>query len=304
MAARVFVTGAGGRVGMRLVRLLAARGHAVTAGRRAGPEGVHDGIDWRSHGDIGADPDWPVLVAGMDGIVHLAAHTPARGGTAADFHRVNVTATEALARAASAAGVRRLVHVGSVGVLAVDPADPDAAGPYRASKWRAEQRLRAVVVETGLAVAVLRPPAVYGPGVPSKLARLARLVDTGLPLPLGGIANRRSHIFVDNLLDAIALCLEHPAASGGTFAVTDGPPVSTTELVRRVAAALGRRPLLLPCPVAMLRSVGRLLGRIEAIESLVGDFAVDDAAIRERLGWSPPVPFDTALALTLASPAS
>lgn len=296
----MFVTGASGPVGLRLVRLLAVRGHAVTGGRRAGPAETRDGIVWRAHGDIGAAPDWPGLLAGMDGVVHLAAHTPARGGGGADFHRVNVTATEGLARAAAAAGVRRLVHVGSVGVAAVDAADPDAAGPYRASKWRAEQRLRAVADGTGLEVAVVRPPAVYGPAVPSKLARLARLVDTGLPLPLGGIANRRSHVFVDNLLDAVALCLEHPAAAGGVFAVADGPPVSTTDLVRRIAAALGRRPSLLPCPVAALRLAGRLLGRSEAVESLVGDFAVDDAAIRTRLGWTAPVAFDEALARTLA----
>jgi len=147
---------------------------------------------------------------------------------------------------------------------------------------------------------ILRIPLVYGPGVGGNFLRLMHAVDAGKPLPFGSVDNRRSLVYVGNLVDAIVACLAHPAAAQQTFLVSDGEDVSTPALVRRLAHALGRRPRLLPVPVALLRLAGSLSGRRAEIERMVGSFAVDSGVIRAAIGWTPPLALDAGLARTAA----
>jgi nucleoside-diphosphate-sugar epimerase len=135
---------------------------------------------------------------------------------------------------------------------------------------------------------VVRPPLVYGPGVRANFLRLMQLAGTGLPLPFASIRNRRSFLFVGNLVALLRRCAEHPAAAGRTFLVSDGEDLSTPELVRRMAAALGRKARLLPFPPALLPA------------KLAGSLVVDAADARERLGWQPPLSVNEALARTAA----
>jgi len=204
--------------------------------------------------------------------------------------------------------VKRFVFVSTVKVNGegrddpyreTDPPAPEDA--YAISKWEAEQGLRRVAQETGMEVVILRPPLVYGPAVKANFLQLMRTVERGWPLPLGAIRNRRSLLYLGNLVDAIRVCVEHPAAAGQTFLLDDGEPISTTGLVRALARAMGRPARLLAVPVGVLELAGALLGKRAAVMRLVGSLYVDSSAIRTRLDWTPPYSMEEGLAATVAS---
>lgn len=150
-------------------------------------------------------------------------------------------------------------------------------------------------------VVILRPPLVYGPGVKANFQRLLRTVARGWPLPLGAIRNRRSLLYLGNFVDAIRLCAEHPAAAGQTFLVDDGEAVSTPDIIRAVARAMGRPARLLAVPVGMLELAGALTGKRAAVARLTGSLWVDSSAIRSQLGWTPPYSMAEGLAATVAA---
>ena len=307
---RVLVTGANGFVGRRLVPLLAVRGHWVRAAlRNAGPA-VSGAAETVAVGGIGPETDWRRALDGIDAVAHLAARVHVMMDKAADplaaFRHVNTGGTRRLAELAATAGVKRLVYLSSVKALvdesqpqpldAATPADPHS--PYGLSKLEAERALTGIAARTGLEVAVIRPPLVYGPGVAGNFLSLLKLVASGLPLPLGCLDNRRSLIFVGNLADAVATCLTHPQAAGGRFLIHDGAPLSTTELIRAIGAALGRPARLIPVPPAFLTSCARLAGRHAVLDRLAGSLTVDDRAIRDSLDWRAPHDFASGLHAT------
>ena len=304
----ILVTGANGFVGRHLCRYLADRAYRVRGTVRDERPTPHDGIDYRSSGDIGPDTDWRPALEGVDAVVHAAARVHVAGernpAPLAVYRRVNVAASERLARQAAEAGVRRLVFLSSIKASEVERTGPDVPGraPYEITKLEAERMLGAVARETGLELVVLRPPLVYGRGATANFALLARAVAKGLPLPLGSIRNRRSFIYVGNLCSAIAACLEHREAAGGVFEPSDGPPLSTPDFVRAIGRALGRPARLLPCPPGLLRLAGRALGRGPAADSLTGDLVANDGPIRARLGWQAPTSMSDALKATFAAP--
>ena len=173
---------------------------------------------------------------------------------------------------------------------------PGGRDAYADSKRQAEDALMAFASESGLELVIVRPPLVYGPGVGGNFRTLIGIVRRGLPLPLGLITNRRSLVGTDNLADALVLCASHPEAAGGTFAVSDGPPVSTPDLLRRLAAALDRPvPRLFPVPPLLLRGAGSLSGRRRMVEKVIGSLVVDDGPLRNRLGWRPILSLDEGL---------
>lgn len=291
--ATVLVTGASGFVGAAVCRRLVEAGYRVRGTGRSRPADPVTGVEYRINGEIDRSTDWTALLDGVDAVVHTAARVHILAEREADplaaYRRVNTRGTENLGRQAAAAGVRRFVFLSSVAAQRAQRriAEGKAASPYGQSKWEAEGALARITEETSLEVVVLRPPMVYGPGAPGHFERLLRVLRLGLPLPLASIDNRRSVLYLGNLVDAIELALTHPAAPGGVFALSDDAPVSTPELVRQVAAALGRPARLWPCPTGLLRLGGRLTGRTTTIESLTGSLVADDSEIRERLGWRP-----------------
>lgn len=301
-AGAILVTGAGGFIGRALVERLAGRGKRVRAVLRQ-PAALPHSAEPLLLGTLDAATDWAPHLAGAGAVVHLASRAHAPIADAQRFIEGEAAAAAALARAAAAAGVRRLVLLSSIKVLGEATGDlpfrahqkPAPLDTYGLAKWRIEEAMRAAA---GAALSVLRPPLVYGPGVKANFRALIRLVDSGLPLPLASIDNRRSLVFLDNLLDLVELALEHPAAAGETFLLRDDEEPSTPELVRRIARALGRSPRLLPCPPALLLLAASLAGRREAAERLTASLRVDDLATRQRLGWRPRVALDDGLAAT------
>jgi nucleoside-diphosphate-sugar epimerase len=161
--------------------------------------------------------------------------------------------------------------------------------PYGVSKHEAEQALWDVAARTSLEVVVVRPPLVYGPGVKGNLLRLLRWVARGVPLPIGAVRNQRSLVGLSNLLDLLIRCSGHPAAAGKTFLASDGVDLSTPELIQLMAEGMNTPVRLLPVPVAMLRTVGSLLGKGGEVDRLVGSLQVDSRYTRELLDWTPPV---------------
>lgn len=308
-APRVLVTGATGFVGRALAADLAARGYMVRAAVRTAAQTVASAAEHVTVGELSGATDWRDAVAGCDAVVHLAAraHVLKESGDPAPlFRAVNRDAAVALGHAARAAGVRRLVFVSSIGVhgLASPPEGFSAespiapATPYGVSKAEAEAGLRAI---DGLEVAIVRPPLVYGAGARGNFGRLVKLVDSGLPLPFGRVRNRRSLIGLANLVDVLALCLDHPGAANRAFVVADAEVTSTAELVRAIGRIRGRRPPLLPVPVAPMAWAARALGRGALAEGLFGDLVVDAAAARAHLGWVPRFPQADLLADALSA---
>src|SRR5688500_15456566 len=264
---RVLVTGATGFVGGHLVPHLRRLGFTVRAAVRSADVHVPHAAEVVAVGDIGPHTDWSAALRSVDYVVHLAgrAHQLAERGRpdVAEFRRVNQEGTAALARGAARSGVRRLLFVSSIGAVADTETrfvDDDTEGvpdtAYGESKRAAEQEVRRILADTPCDWCILRPPLVYGPGNPGNMGRLLRLVATGLPLPLGGIRNRRSFVYVGNLVSAIAHCMDTPSASRQTFVVADDEAPSTSELLRLLGAAAARRIRLVTVPAWTLDLLG------------------------------------------------
>ena len=310
----VLVKGATGFVGATLCRTLEKSGCRVRRAVRRLETVDQEGLDQaRLIGEIGPETDWRAALRDVDCIVHLAArvHVMKERSEAplAEFRRINVAGTEHLAREAASCGVRRLVFLSSVKVNGEATAgkpyseddEPQPQDPYGISKWEAEQALRRVARETGLEVVVIRAPLVYGPGVKGNFLAMINVLRRGIPLPLGGIENQRSLIYVENLVDAIMLTSTHPLAAGQTFLVRDGEDVSTPTLLRAMAAALDVPARVFSVPPAWLRFCAKLAGRSQAVDRLLGSLSVDDSKIRRMLGWHPPFSLVEGLAKTASS---
>jgi nucleoside-diphosphate-sugar epimerase len=251
-------------------------------------------------------------VAGVSVIVHCAARVHVMKNVdladpLTEFRKVNVDGTLRLARQAAKTGVRRFILVSSIGVnggetfgrpyAAADEVAPHT--PYAVSKYEAEVQLRSLADETGMEVVIIRPPLVYGPNAPGNFASLMKYLVSGLPLPLGSVThNRRSLVFLDNLVDLIVTCVDHPAAANQTFLVSDDEDLSTVALLQRMAAALGTPARLIPVPLAALKLGARIVGRPELAQRLLGSLELDISKTKSMLGWSPPVKVDEALRIT------
>ncbi len=323
------VTGASGFIGRALCAALRLRGVTVRAlvrgsvGREVSStfprrqsdvsEDASSTVATLEIGDISSKTDWAAALDGVDWVIHCAAmaHIPPAKALAAQarIFEVNVAGTRRLAEDAARAGVRRIVFVSSVGVMGRStpkgrPFDaggvvaPD--GTYARSKWEAELALRQVAQDIGIEIVVVRPPLVYGAGAPGNFQRLLGLIHRGIPLPLRNVDNRRSLVSIESLVDLLLRCVEHPAAIGQTFLVSDNDDLSTADLVRRISWAMGRSLRLWPAPMPLLRTAARLSGQLARMESLVESLQVDIRHTMRALDWKPVCTVDAGLARAVA----
>jgi len=220
----------------------------------------------------------------------------------AEYRRVNVDGALNLARQAATAGVKRFIFISSIGVNGnintrpfTEGDTPNPAELYAQSKWEAEQGLWEIQRETGMELVIIRPPLVYGPNAPGNFGSLMRWVEKGVPLPLGAIHNQRSLVALDNLVDLIIACIDHPAAANQVFLAGDGQDLSTTELLRGVARAMGKSSRLIPVPSSLLMLGATLLGKKAVAQRLLGSLRVDISKARNVLGWEPPISVEEGL---------
>ena len=309
----VAVTGANGFVGQALMAALPKRGCQPRALLRSGPTG-----DAIAIGEIGPDTEWREALSGVDTVIHCAARVHVMKDDAADplteFRRVNTEGTRRLAQQAVQIGVKRLVFVSTIKVNGEStPYGPDSSAkftsldtpnpgdPYAVSKWEAERSLQEIAASSSLEVVIVRPPLVYGSGVAGNFRSLIDIVRRGVPLPLGLVDNRRSLVALPNLVDLLTVCATHPDAAGETFLVSDDDDLSTPELIRRLARAMGRDARLMPVPPALLRLAGKLSGNSDKVERLIGSLQVDISHTCERLDWRPPVTVNEGLRETVGA---
>lgn len=306
---RALITGATGFLGRALMSALSKKSWIGAVGAVRRP--IFDKADGQCYefiGELNAMTDWSFLLNNTDVVIHTAAYIQATNDKGLEpliqYRVVNVDSTLALARQAAKAGVSRFIFISSIKVngeetpfgepCRVDDR-PNPQDAYGLSKLEAERGLMQLAVETGMEVVIIRPPLVYGPGVKGNFASMAKLVEKGLPLPLGAIRNKRSLIGIDNLVDLITRCIDHPAAANQVFLAADGADLSTTELLRGIGRAMGKPARLIPVPAGMLQLGATLLGKRAMAQRLLGSLQVDISKTCELLDWRPPYTVDEGL---------
>ncbi|EID4391652.1 SDR family oxidoreductase [Vibrio vulnificus] len=251
---------------------------------------------------IDSSSDYSVVLDKVSTVIHIAARVHVMNDESEDpleeFRAVNTAGTMNLARQAAEAGVKRFIFVSSIkvngesttGKQAFTAQDtPSPEDPYGVSKAEAEEQLIALGKETGLEIVIIRPPLVYGEGVKANFASLMNLVSKGIPLPFGCITNnKRSLVSVDNLVDLIVTCIDHPKAANQVFLVSDDHDVSTSEMVLQMALALVKPTWQLPVPVWCYNLAGKLFNKSDVVDRLTGSLQVDITHTKETLGWTPP----------------
>ncbi len=297
----LLVTGSTGFVGATICGKARARGIAVRGTSRRSADTVVT--------DLAADTDWTRALTGCSAVIHAAARVHVMDDPSANplasFRKSNTAGTLNLADQAAAANVQRFIFVSSVKVNGESTAAnhsftaadaPSPQDPYGISKMEAEQGLHKIAAETGMEIVIVRPPLVYGPGVKANFASLMRAVQRGIPLPLASVINnRRSFVALDNLVDLLITCLDHPAAANQTFLVSDGEDLSTADLLRRLGRVMDKPARLVPVPPSLLQLGANLLGKGDMAQRLLGNLQVDIDHTRNTLNWSPPISVDEGL---------
>lgn len=317
---KILVTGATGFVASHLIGRLQADGYPIIAAIRRPETATQfpNSVASISVGDIDGTTQWKEALEGIDAVIHLAARAHILHDGACDpdaeFRRVNTDGTTNLVRQSIQAGVKHFIFISSIGAMATlsdrvltenSPCCPDT--PYGRSKLQAERSLIDLASTSSMTWTILRPTLVYGAGNPGNMASLVKLIQLGLPLPFGLVKNRRSFVYVGNLVDAIATCITHPQARNQIFLISDGQDLSTPELIRKIATSLHRSTSLLPVPPSLLKLAG-LGGEMakflvkrplpidrSVVERLLGSLAVDTSHIRTMLNWQPPYTMEIGL---------
>jgi len=305
----LLVTGASGFIGRRLCAKSAEKGCATRAAvrKQLSPE-ILAGVEQVIIGDISPDTQWHESLKGVSCVIHLAARVHIMNDDADDpldeFRKINVNATLKLAQQAADAGVKRFIYLSSIKVNGEQTDDkqvytaddtPNPVDPYAISKYEAEQGLQSIAATTGMDIVIIRPPLVYGPGVMANFRKMMKWLVKRAPLPLAAIQNKRSLVALDNLVDFILTCINHPAAANQIFLVGDGEDLSTTDLLRRLGNALGKPAMLFPVPVVLLKLGAVLVGKPDIAQRLCESLQIDISKAQKLLRWTPPFSVDKSL---------
>lgn len=298
----IVLTGMSGFVGQTLLPRLLNKENNIRAAVRLLNKTLDGQVSQFSIDNICKNQNWESIVTGADIVIHCAARVHVMDDSAAnpldEFREVNTYGTLNLAQQAADAGVKRFIFISSIKVNGEStdlgfPFKPDdtfiPTDPYGLSKYEAEIGLHKIAKETGMEVVIIRPTLVYGPGVKANFASLMNLVSKGLPLPFGCITNnKRSLVSVNNLVDLIITCIDHPKAVNQVFLVSDDHDLSTSEMVREMAKSLSNPQWQLPIPKWCYRLAGNVFGKKDVVDRLLGSLQVDITHTKETLDWKPP----------------
>ena len=306
---KILITGATGFVGRALFENLKfKKKYSIHLSTRANQEQLFEGEKAFNIGEIDANTNWKDALDGVDCIVHCAARAHMTEKKQTDslnaYRTINVDGTRNLAKQAVSIGIKRFIFLSSIkvngeGTIASksfkynDISQPEDA--YGISKWETEKALLEISKQTGLEVVIIRPPLVYGEGVKGNFFRLLDIVYKQIPLPFASVNNLKSMVAVDNLVDLIICCIDHPKASGKTFLVSDGEDLSTSDLIIKLSKFMDKSPRLFQVPQLIIQLIGRLVGKSLEVKRLLGSLRVDNSYTREILGWSPALSLDEEL---------
>jgi nucleoside-diphosphate-sugar epimerase len=306
----ILVTGANGFIGSAICSALQAEWTVRASVRECKSFGSELNVEVVEH-EVGPRENWEASLEGVSVVVHTAARVHVMRELSQQpfeaFNAVNTEGTITLALQAEKAGVKRFVFLSSIGVngpvsqgeALTEESDVDPHTDYARSKLLAENALREIAARSAMEVVIIRPPLVYGPNAPGNFATLMSWLVSGIPLPLGAITkNKRSFVYVENLVDLIVRCVVSASAANQTFLVSDGESLSTAALLRRMGEALGRPARLVPVPVPLLQMGASLLGKRDMAQRLCGSLEVHIGKTKELLGWTPPISVDEGLRRT------
>ena len=308
---QILLTGVSGFVGSTLAKIAYGKNFVVRGAVRSITESIPDYIEQISIGTIMPNTNWMEGLDNIEVVIHLAARVHVMNDTVSnpleEFRRINTEATLNLARQAAESGVKRFIYLSSIKVNGeeteteqpfTEDNDYVPVAPYALSKYEAELGLLELAKKTQMDVVIIRPPLVYGPGVKANFQSMMKWLYKGVLLPFGSIHNERSLVALDNLVDLILTCIDHPAAANQVFLVSDGDDLSTTELLNRVAIALGKKPMLLPVNQQLLEFGLKLVGKKDLAQRLCGSLQVDISKAQKLLNWTPLVSVDEGLRKT------
>ena len=313
---RLLVTGASGFVGSKVVSVALENGFEVVGQSRTETPLYAQGKPAYRHVkvDITKQSMWDESLNGIDCIVHCAARVHQmnvdRATEYGSFFEVNTLGTINLAKQACEAGVKRFIFLSSIKVNgestlpnqkftpSVSQAPEDA---YGRSKYDAEMALKQLSLESEMEIVIVRPPLVYGPNVKANFLNMMRWIERGIPLPLGAVHNRRSMVFLDNLVDLLMTCCTHPKAKNEVFLVSDNSDISTSGMLREISSELDRPSRLIPLPSRALLMAATLLGKKDIAQRLCGNLQVDMSATTSKLDWSPKISTREGIAITVAA---
>ncbi len=310
---KILITGATGFVGRALFEnLKSKKKYLIHLTSRTNQEKLFEGAKTFNIGEIDRNTNWKDALDGVSCIVHCAARAHMMEKKQRDslnsYRRINVDGTRNLAKQAAAIGIKRFIFLSSVKVNGEEtiasnsfkyddiPLPKDA---YGISKWEAEQELLEIYKKTGLELVIIRVPLIYGARVKGNFLRLLDLIYKQIPLPLFNINNSRSFIGLDNLVDLIIHCIDHPRATGKTFLVSDGEDVSIPDLIRKLSKIMGKSTRLFSFPISIFKLMSYLVGKTPEVNRLIGSLRVNSSHTRKILGWNPPFSLDEGLEKTV-----
>ena len=301
MMTKVLVSGANGFIGSELSSQLIKRKYSVNAvvrsfGKTSLKIESGQGLENFEVGEINAETSWSEPLNGVDCVIHCAGKAHITNKLTHEYKKVNIDGTCSLAQQAAEAGVKRFIFLSTIKVNGEITTEfskfscHDAPCPedeYSKSKWTAEKKLHEISKKTGLDVVIIRPPLVYGPGVKGNFHSLLTLVSMKLPLPFGSLTNYRSIVGLENLINLLILCIDHPAARGQTFLVKDNQDLSVVSLIRRISKIMNKSKIILPVPIYLLKLLGIIGKKSLEVNRLINSLQIDDSHTRKLLGWKP-----------------